>query len=145
VILPRVKYEQLLREKLNKLEAQDGATFNGDCQAVQRAAQRIRRGLARLRGHEPEVETVYSLPDPNKRQLFFAVSHRYGIWAISQPDQRSNRVIVRAARTIQKEILLPEFLRFQEKLDAQFNEVTEALIRDALNEIDLTVLMSSER
>ena len=63
--------EGTLLEKLRKIEAlHAGTKVDGEREAARRAAERIRARIAELRGREQDVELLYRLPDPWKRQLF---------------------------------------------------------------------------
>ena len=69
--------EGTLLEKLRKIEAlHAGTTIDGEREAARRAAERIRARIEELRGTEPDVEMLYRLPDPWKRQLFVALCRR---------------------------------------------------------------------
>jgi len=97
-------------------------------------AERIRARLAELRGRETDEELVYSLPDPWKRKLFVALCRRYGLKPYRERGRRYSTVIVRAPKAFQNETLWPEFLALSEELHAHLNELTERVIREAINE-----------
>ncbi len=127
--------EGTLLEKLRKIEAlHAGTTVDGEREAARRAAERIRARLAELRGREADEELVYSLPDPWKRKLFVALCRRYGLKPYRQRGRRYSTVIVRAPKAFQHETLWPEFLALSEELHAHLNELTERVIREAINE-----------
>jgi hypothetical protein len=72
--------EATLQEKLRKIEAlHAGTTSDGEREATRLAAERIRARLAEIRMREPDVELVYTLPDPWTRKLFLALCRRYGL------------------------------------------------------------------
>lgn len=127
--------EGTLLEKLRKIEAlHAGTTIDGEREAARRAAERIRARLAELRSREREVVMVYSLPDPWKRKLFVALCRRYGVKPYREPGRRYSTVLVRAPKTFQTRTLWPEFLALSEELHAHLNDLTERVIREAINE-----------
>ena len=72
--------EQLLREKLRKIEALfAGAATQGERVAAGTAAERIRDRLGRAVGKEKEIEMKFSISDVWSRQLFVALCRRYGL------------------------------------------------------------------
>ena len=57
--------EDRLLEKLLRIEAlYAGTTSEGEREAARQAAERIRSRLTDVREREPDVELVYTLPDP---------------------------------------------------------------------------------
>ena len=126
--------EGTLLEKLRKIEAlHAGTTVDGEREAARRAAERIRARLAELRGRETEEELVYSLPDPWKRKLFVALCRRYGLTPYRERGRRFSTVIVKAPKTFQHGTLWPEFLALAKELDAHLAELTERVIREAID------------
>ena len=72
--------EQSLREKLRKIEALfAGAATEGEKVAAGAAAERIRERLDHTAREEESIETKFSIPDVWSRQLFIALSRRYGL------------------------------------------------------------------
>ncbi|MGO9835473.1 MAG: hypothetical protein ACLP1X_14765 [Polyangiaceae bacterium] len=127
--------EGTLLEKLRKIEAlHAGTTVAGEREAARRAAERIRARLAELRACDHDVELVYSLHDPWKRKLFVALCRRYGLRPYREPGRRYSTVIVRAPKKFQNETLWPEFLALSEELHAHLNELTERVIREAIDD-----------
>jgi hypothetical protein len=127
--------EGTLLEKLRKIEAlYAGTHVAGEREAARRAAERIRARLAELRAREPDGELVYSLPDPWKRKLFVALCRRYGLQPYRERGRRYSTVIVRAPKEFQHATLWPEFLALAEELDAHLNELTERVIREAIDQ-----------
>lgn len=127
--------EGTLLEKLRKIEAlHAGTQIDGEREAARRAAERIRARLAELRSRERDVVMVYSLPDPWKRKLFVALCRRYGVKPYREPGRRYSTVLVRAPKTFQSRTLWPEFLALSEELHAHLNDLTERVIREAINE-----------
>jgi hypothetical protein len=131
----RLPLEGTLLEKLRKIEAlHAGTTVDGEREAARRAAERIRARLVEVRSHEREVVFRYSLPDPWKRKLFLALCRRYGLEPYREPGRRYTTVLLRVPRTFQDQTLWPEFLALSAELDAHLQELTDRVIREAINE-----------
>jgi hypothetical protein len=127
--------EGTLVERLRKLEAlHAGTKFDGEREAARRAAEKIRARLAELRGREKDEVYRYSLPDPWERKLFLALCRRYGLKPYREPGRRYSTVLVRAPETFQNKTLWPEFQALREELNAQLAELTERVIREAIDE-----------
>jgi hypothetical protein len=127
--------EGTLLEKLRKIEAlYAGTNVAGEREAARRAAERIRARLAELRGREQDEELLYSLPDPWKRKLFIALCRRYGLRPYREPGRRHSTVIVSAPKAFQNNTLWPEFLALSQELHTHLNELTDRVIREAINE-----------
>ncbi len=127
--------EGTLLEKLRKIEAlHAGTKIDGEREAARRAAERIRARLSELRGREHDIEYRYSLPDPWKRKLFLALCRRYGLKPYREYGQRHSSVMLRAPKTFQDRTLWPEFLALSEELNAHLDELTDRVIREAIND-----------
>jgi hypothetical protein len=127
--------EGTLVEKLRKIEAlHAGTTIDGEREAARRAAERIRARLEELRGREQEVELHYRLPDPWKRRLFLALCRRYGLKPYREYGRRYSTVQLRAPKTFQDKTLWPEYQALARELDAHLEELTERIIREAVDE-----------
>lgn len=127
--------EGTLLEKLRKIEAlHAGTTIDGEREAARRAAERIKARLAELRDREDDVEFRYGLPDPWKRKLFVALCRRYGLSPYREHGQRHSSVMLRAPTTFQERTLWPEFLELSKVLHAHLEELTERVIREAIND-----------
>jgi len=127
--------EGTLLEKLRKIEAlHAGTTVDGEKAAARRAAERIRARLAELRGREKDTVRLYRLADPWKRKLFVALCRRYGLKLYREAGRRHSTVQLRAPETFQMQTLGPEFLALAEELDAHLAELTERVIREAIDE-----------
>ncbi len=127
--------EGTLVEKLRKLEAlHAGTAVDGEREAARRAAERIRARLEELRGREQEVVLVYRLGDPWSRKLFIALCRRYGLKPYRERGQRYSTVKVRAPRTFHDRTLWPEFKALADELEASLSELTDRVIREAINE-----------
>ena len=131
----RLPLEGTLLEKLRKIEAlHAGTKVDGEREAARRAAERIRARLAELRGREQEEVFRYSLSDPWKRKLFLALCRRYGLNPYRERGRRYSTVLLRAPKTFQEQTLWPEFLALSEELDAHLQELTDRVIREAIDE-----------
>ncbi len=127
--------EGTLIEKLRKLEAlYAGTSVDGEREAARRAAERIRARLEELRGREAEVVLAYRLHDPWSRKLFIALCRRYGLTPYRERGQRHTTVLVRAPRTFHDRTLWPEFKALSDELEATLEELTNRVIREAINE-----------
>jgi hypothetical protein len=132
VMLP---LEGTLLEKLRKIEAlHAGTKIDGEREAARRAAERIRARLEELRGRESDEIFRYSLPDPWKRKLFVALCRRYGVKPYRESGRRHSSVLVRAPKTFQTKTLWPEFLALSKELDTHLQELTDRIIREAIDE-----------
>jgi hypothetical protein len=129
-----VNLEESLVEKLRKLEAlHAGTTVDGEREAAQRAAEKIRARLADLRSQEKDIEMRYSLPDPWTRKLFVALCRRYGVTPYRLSRQRAGTVMLRAPATFQQQTLWPEFLALSKELRAHLEDLTDRVIREAIH------------
>src|SRR5579863_6075408 len=127
--------EGTLLEKLRKIEAlHAGTTVDGEKEAARRAADRIRARLAELRGLEKDAVRLYRLPDPWKRKLFLALCRRYGLKPYRENGRRYSTVQLRAPETFQKQTLWPEFVALAKELHAHLEELTERVIREAIDD-----------
>jgi hypothetical protein len=127
--------EGTLVERLRKLEAlHAGTKVEGEREAARRAAEKIRARLAELRGHEKDEVFRYSLADPWRRKLFLALCRRYGLKPYREPGRRHSTVLVRAPVTFHKQTLWPEFQALSEELSVQLEELTERVIREAIDD-----------
>ncbi|MEO6572797.1 MAG: hypothetical protein ABIP89_03080 [Polyangiaceae bacterium] len=97
------------------------------------AAERIRARLAELRGREQDTVMVYSLPDPWKRKPFLALCRRYGLEPYRETGRRRSTVLLRAPQTFHDRTLWPEFLALSKELHAHLDELTERVIREAID------------
>ena len=123
-----------LLEKLRKIEAlHAGTTSEGEREAARQAAERIRARLAEVRGLEPDVELVYTLPDPWTRKLFVALCRRYGLIPFRRYRQRSSTVLVSAPASFQQATLWPEYVALAEELRKHLAEITDRVVREAIH------------
>jgi hypothetical protein len=127
--------EGTLLEKLRKIEAlHAGTTVDGEREAARGAAERIRARLAELRGEEQDEHRLYRLPDPWQRRLFLALCRRYGLKPFREAGRRYSTVQVRMPRTFHERTLWPEFLALAEELRKHLDELTDRVIREAIDE-----------
>ncbi len=92
--------EQLLREKLRKIEALfAGAATEGEKVAAGAAADRIRDRLGQVAGKEKPIEVKFSISDTWSRQLFVALCRRYGLRPFRYRRMHRQSVIVRAPKS----------------------------------------------
>ena len=144
--------EQLLREKLRKIEALfAGAATEGEKIAAGAAAERIRERLDQATGTEKTVETKFSIPDIWSRQLFLALSRRYGLRPFRYRRMHRQSIIVRAPKSFIDQVLWPEFEELSAALTDYLSEITERVIReevhgetgdaDEVDEVDETPLI----
>jgi len=124
-----------LLEKLRKIEAlHAGTTVAGEREAARLAAERIRARLAEIRGRETDAEFRYSLQDPWKRMLFLALCRRYGLKPYRERGQRHSSVMLKAPKSFQEGTLWPEFLALSEELHSHLQELTQRVIREAIDD-----------
>jgi len=123
--------EQLLREKLRKIEALfAGGATEGEKAAAGAAAERIRKRLKQVEGAEKAVEVRISLPDPWSRQVFIALCRRYGVRPYRYPRMKRQSVVVRTPPSFLDEILWPEFEQINSALVDYLGEITDKIIRE---------------
>ena len=126
--------EQLLREKLRKIEALfAGAATEGEKIAAGAAAERIRERLDQATGTEKTVETKFSIPDIWSRQLFLALSRRYGLRPFRYRRMHRQSIIVRAPKSFIDQVLWPEFEELSAALTDYLSEITERVIREEVH------------
>ncbi len=126
--------EQLLREKLRKIEALfAGAATDGEQIAAGTAAARIRDRLGQAAGKEKEIEVKFSISDTWSRQLFVALCRRYGLRPFRYRRMHRQSIIVRAPKSFVEQILWPEFEELNDALIAYLSEITEKVIRDEVH------------
>jgi hypothetical protein len=80
------------------------------------------------------VELLYRLPDPWTRRLFLALCRRYGLKPYREAGRRYSTIQVRAPRTFHDRTLWPEFQALSKELQTHIEELTERVIREAINE-----------
>ena len=126
--------EQLLREKLRKIEALfAGAATQGERVAAGAAAERIRDRLGLAAGMEKEIEMKFSISDVWSRQLFVALCRRYGLRPFRYRRMHRQSIIIRAPKTFVKQVLWREFEELSAALIAYLPEITEEVIREEVH------------
>ena len=126
--------EQALREKLRKIEALfAGAATQGERVAAGAAAERIRDRLGLAAGKEKEIEMMFSISDVWSRQLFVALSRRYGIRPFRYRRMHRQSIIIRAPKSFVEKVLWPEFDELSAALTTYLSEITEKVIREEVH------------
>ena len=126
--------EQLLREKLRKIEALfAGAATDGERLAAGAAADRIRERLDQAASTEEEIEVKFSITDIWSRQLFVALCRRYGLRPFRYPRMHRQSIIIRAPKSFIDQVLWPEFEELSAALTAYLSEITEKVIREEVH------------
>ena len=126
--------EQLLREKLRKIEALfAGAVTEGERVAAGAAAERIRERLDQAAGKEKEVEVKFSISDVWSRQLFVALCRRYGLRPFRYRRMHRQSIMIRAPKSFVEQVLWPEFEELSAALTDYLSEITEKVIREEVH------------
>ncbi|MFT6582025.1 MAG: hypothetical protein ACJAU6_002466 [Alphaproteobacteria bacterium] len=126
--------EQALREKLRKIEALfAGAATKGEKVAAGAAADRIRERLDQASEKEKPIETKFSIPDIWSRQLFIALSRRYGLRPFRYRRMHRQSLIIRAPKSFIDQTLWPEFEELSAALTDYLAEITEKVIREEVH------------
>jgi len=126
--------EQILREKLRKIEALfAGAATDGEKAAAGAAAERIREHLGRISGSEKLEEIRFSIPDAWSRQLFIALCRRYGLRPFRHRRMHRQTIMIEPPKSFVEQVLWPEFQELSEALVAYLSEITERLIREEVH------------
>ena len=126
--------EQTLREKLRKIEALfAGAATDGEKAAAGAAAERIRERLEQTSDTEKREEMRFSIPDVWSRQLFIALSRRYGLHPYRHRRMHRQTILVKAPKSFLEQILWPEFQELSAALVAYLSEITEKVIREEVH------------
>ena len=123
--------EEALRAKLRKIEALfAGAGTEGEKLAAAAAAERIRERLEVAAGAEGEIEMKFSIPDPWSRQLFIALSRRYGLHPYRYRRMHRQSIVLRAPESFVDLILWPEFEQLNDALTSYLAEITQRVIHE---------------
>ena len=123
--------ESQLREKLRKIESLfSGATTTGEREAAEAALDRVRKRLAAMQQEAPPIEMRFSLPDSWSRQLFLALTRRYGLRPFRYPRQHRSSIMVRLPEKFLNQVLWPEFAELDSTLHTYLDEITQKLIRE---------------
>jgi hypothetical protein len=123
--------DEILREKLRKIEAlYAGAATPGEKAAADAAAQRIRARLKESQDHETAIEMKFRMFDPWSRQLFIALSRRYGLRPYRYPRMRRQTIMLKAPQSFLENILWPEFQQINSALQQYLSNVTNKVISE---------------
>lgn len=126
--------ESKLIEKLRRIEAlHAGATTDGERVAAAEAKKRILARLAEVQRADPPVEFKFTLVDPWSRQVFNALLRRYGLRPYRYGRQHRQTVMVKVSRRFVNETLWPQFQELSKELHKYLHEVTDRVIREALD------------
>jgi hypothetical protein len=126
--------EAALIEKLRRIEAlHAGATTPGERDAAGAAKQRILARLAEFVSADPPVEYKFSIPDPWARQVFNALARRYGLKPYRHHGQHRQSVMLKVSRKFVDQTLWPEFTALNDELHKYLHQVTDRVIREALD------------
>ena len=126
--------EQLLREKLRKIEALfAGAATEGERVAAGAAVERIRDRLGHAAGKEKQIEVKFSISDTWSRQLFVALCRRYGLRPFRYRRMHRQTIIIKARKSFVEQVLWPEFEELDAALIAYLSEITEKVIREEVH------------
>jgi len=124
--------EQLIEKLLRVERLFAGAATDGEREAAANAAERIRARLEDFERDDEPQEFKFCLQHIWSRRLLLALSRRYGIRPYRYSGQRRTTVMVRASRRFIEETLWPEFQQFDQMLHTYLSEMTEQVIREAL-------------
>ena len=123
--------EDQLREKMRKIDALfAGAGTPGEKLAAAAALKRVRARLDELGKRDPAIEMQFSMSDQWSRQLFLALSRRYGLKPYRLWRQRRTTVMLRVPQGFVNEVLWPEFTQMNEALRSYLSEVTLRVIQE---------------
>jgi hypothetical protein len=129
-----LKPENSLREKLRKIEAPFArAATSGEKAAADAAADRIRRQFETASKTEPCQEHKLSMPDPWSRQLFMALSRRYGVRPFRDSRIHRQPVLINAPASFVRDVLRREFEELSDALTRHLLEITEKIIREEVH------------
>ena len=126
--------DEILRDKLRKIEALfAGAATPGEKAAAGAAAERIRQRLGQAAGKEKSIEMKFSIPDVWSRQLFIALSRRYGLRPYRHPRMHRQSIMLKGPKSFMEQVLWPEFQELSAALVAYLSEITEKVIREEVH------------
>ena len=120
-----------VRAKLRKIEALFArAGTEGERMAAKSASERVRARLEGFLKSDKPIEMKFSLTDAWSRQLFFALSRRYGLKPYRYPRQRRTTVMLSVPEKFINETLWPEFKELNQVLVDYLSQVTERIISE---------------
>ena len=98
-----------VRAKLRKIEALFArAGTEGERMAAKAASERVRARLEGFLKSDKPIEMKFSLTDAWSRQLFLALSRRYGLKPYRYPRQRRTTVMLSVPEKFINETLWPD-------------------------------------
>ena len=126
--------EEILREKLRKIEAlSGGAATAGEKAAAEAAGDRIRARLSQTTSSEKIEEVRFTIADVWTRKLFIALCRLYGLTPFRYRRMRQQTLIVKGPRSFIDQTLWPEFQELNDALSAYLSEITDKLIREEVH------------
>ncbi len=129
--------ESVLIEKLLKIEALYlGATTEGEKEAAQNARDKIQRKLEHYQKKERPIEWRLTTRSKFEKNLLRALLKRYGLRPYRYTRQKYTTVMVKATRGIINDVIWPEYQEMRKILLAHLDEVTEKIIKTAINSDD---------
>ncbi|MEJ7731175.1 MAG: hypothetical protein WKG00_18405 [Polyangiaceae bacterium] len=126
--------EAALVAKLAKLEALvAGGATEGERAAAASARDRVRARLHEQGAQSPPVEYKFSVGDAWSHKVLVALLRRYGIRPYRYRGQRRTTVMARVPKRFVDETLWPHFERLSAELRTYLDEVTERVVRAAID------------
>jgi hypothetical protein len=126
--------ENLLRQKLRKIETLFAGTTNGgEQQAAQSAMLRIKSQLDQAANKMKIVEFRFSLDNRWSRKLFIALCRRYDLTPYRYYRQRNTTVMLKAPECFVNTILYPEFVALNKELQKYFDDQIENIIKEEIH------------
>lgn len=123
--------EEILRDKLRKIEALfAGAGTAGERAAAGAAAERLRDRLKATELKEAPVEMKFSIADPWARQLFLALTRRYGLRPYRYPRMHRQTVMVKGPPSFLQGVLWPQFQELSRELAKFLDNITQRVISE---------------
>ncbi len=123
--------EDILRDKLRKIEALfAGAGTAGERAAAGAAAERLREKLKTSELKETPIEMKFSIADPWARQLFLALTRRYGLRPYRYPRMHRQTIMVKGPPTFLQGVLWPQFQELSRELSKFLDDITRRVISE---------------
>ena len=127
--------EAKLIHKLKLLEAlYAGAATEGEKVAAGLDKERILKLLEEAQEHDPPIEYRFSMNDSWSRKLLVALMRRYGIKPYRYKGQRYTTVMARVPKSFVDGTLWPQYEAYSGMLRDFLSEVTDRVIKEALDE-----------
>lgn len=126
-----MREEDVLRDKLRKIEALfAGAGTEGEREAAGAAAARLREKLKTTELNEAPIELKFSISDPWARQLFLALTRRYGLRPYRYPRMHRQTIMVKGPPSFLQGVLWPEFQELSRALSKFLDTITQRVISE---------------